>query len=169
LRRRNLDFCIISGDQEGPTRTLAESLGIDRYFANTLPENKAQLVEQLQSEGRAVCFVGDGINDSIALKKANVSVSLHGATTVAMDTAQIVLMDTTLKQLPLLFQLAEEMESNLKTTRNLAIVPNLGIWGGVFLFNLGILGATLIFEASLWAGIANAVRPLLKYKEENHE
>ena len=78
-------------------------------------------------------------------------------------------MDTTLKQLPLLFQLAEEMEGNLKTTRNLAIVPNLGIWGGVFLFNLGILGATLIFEASLWAGIANAVRPLLKYKEENHE
>ncbi|MGH9847640.1 MAG: HAD-IC family P-type ATPase, partial [Blastocatellia bacterium] len=48
LRRRNLDFCIISGDQEGPTRTLAESLGIDRYFANTLPENKARLVEQLQ-------------------------------------------------------------------------------------------------------------------------
>jgi len=167
LRRRNLAFYIISGDQEGPTRALAQTLGIDHYFANTLPENKAKLVEQLQQEGRSVCFVGDGINDSIALKKANVSVSLRGSTTVAMDTAQIVLMDTTLEQLPMLFKLAEEMAGNLKTTQTLAIVPGLGIWAGVFCFHLGILGAVLIFEASLWAGIANAVRPLLTYKEED--
>ncbi|MEZ4736034.1 MAG: HAD-IC family P-type ATPase [Caldilineaceae bacterium] len=106
LRRRNLDFYIISGDQEGPTQALAQKLGIDNYFANTLPENKAKLVAQLQEQGRAVCFVGDGINDSIALKKANVSVPLRGSTTVAMDTAQVVLMDTTLAQLPTLFALA---------------------------------------------------------------
>lgn len=167
LRQRNLDFYIISGDQEGPTRNLAQALGIDHYFANTLPENKAKLVEQLQQAGRAVCFVGDGINDSIALKKANVSVSLRGATTVAMDTAQVVLMDATLEQLPLLFQLADEMRQNLKTTQALAIVPNLGIWAGVFFFHLGILGAAAIFEVSLWAGIANAMRPLLTYQEHD--
>jgi len=167
LRQRNIDFYIISGDQEGPTRKLAQTLGIEHYFANTLPENKAQLVEQLQQEGRAVCFVGDGINDAIALKKANVSVSLRGSTTVAMDTAQIVLMDTTLEQLPLLFTLAEEMKANLKTTQLLAFVPTLGIWAGVFFFHLGILGAASIFEVSLWAGIGNALRPLLKYKDED--
>jgi len=169
LHQRNLACYIISGDQEGPTRSLAEALGIEHYFANTLPENKAELVEQLQQQGRAVCFVGDGINDSIALKKANVSVSLRGSTTVAMDTAQIVLMDTTLEQLPLLFKLANEMESNLKTTHTLAIVPGLGIWAGVFFLHLGILGATLIFEASLWVGIANAMRPLLAYRENKTE
>ncbi|MCB0069960.1 MAG: heavy metal translocating P-type ATPase [Caldilineaceae bacterium] len=167
LRQRNLDFYIISGDQEGPTQALAQKLGIDNYFANTLPENKAKLVEQLQQEGRAVCFVGDGINDSIALKKANVSISLRGSTTVAMDTAQIVLMDTTLEQLPLLFDLAHEMDSNLKLTHALAVIPGAGIWASVFLFHLGILGATLVFEASLWAGIANAMRPLLKYREND--
>lgn len=169
LRQRNLDFYIISGDQEGPTRKLAHTLGIDNYFANTLPENKARLVEQLQQEGRAVCFVGDGINDSIALKKANVSVSLRGSTTVAMDTAQVVLMDTTLEQLPLLFKLAEEMKGNLQTTHTLAIVPSLAIWTGVFFFHLGILGAAMLFEFSLWAGIANALRPLLAYKETEPE
>ncbi|MEZ4713377.1 MAG: heavy metal translocating P-type ATPase [Caldilineaceae bacterium] len=167
LHQRNLACYIISGDQEGPTRSLAKALGIEHYFANTLPENKAQLVEQLQQEGRAVCFVGDGINDSIALKKANVSVSLRGSTTVAMDTAQIVLMDTTLEQLPLLFKLANEMEQNLTTTHRLAIVPGLGIWAGVFFLHLGLLGATLIFEASLWVGIANAMRPLLTYQEND--
>lgn len=166
LRQYGIDFYIISGDQEGPTQALARTLGIDNYFANTLPENKAQLVEQLQQEGRAVCFIGDGINDSIALKKSNVSISLRGSTTIAMDTAQIVLMDSTLKQLPFIFQLARDMEKNLDTTYKLAVIPGLGIWAGVFFLNLGILGATLIFEGSLWVGMANAMRPLWKYKEE---
>ncbi len=165
LRRRGLDIYIISGDEEGPTRQLAETLGIDNYLANTLPENKAQEVERLQRSGRAVCFVGDGINDSIALKKANVSVSLSGATSVAMDTAQVVLMDSTLQQLPLLFQLAEEMDKNLKTSLALAIVPGLGIWMGVFFGGLGVLGASVIYEASTWVGIANALRPRFTYRQ----
>lgn len=169
LRRRNLTLYIISGDQEEPTRSLAQQLGIDHYFANTLPENKAQLVEQLQAEGRAVCFVGDGINDSIALKKANVSISLSGATSVATDTAQIVLMDATLQQLPLVFKLAQEMNANLRTSMILAIAPGLVIWGGVFFAHLGILGATALFEGSLWVGIANALRPLLRYKEREED
>lgn len=165
LRKRKLTLYIISGDQEAPTRALAEQLGIDYYFANTLPENKAQLVEQLQAEGRAVCFVGDGINDSIALKKANVSVSLSGATSVATDTAQIVLMDATLQQLPLVFKLAQEMDATLRTGTILAIAPGLAIWGGVFFAHLGILGAAALFEASLWVGIANALRPLRTYRQ----
>ena len=164
LRKRNLTLYIISGDQEAPTRALAQQLGIDHYFANTLPENKAKLVEQLQAEGRAVCFVGDGINDSIALKKANVSVSLSGATSVATDTAQIVLMDATLQQLPLIFTLAKELEANLRTGMILAIAPGIAIWGGVFFAHLGILGAAALFEGSLWLGIANALRPLRTYR-----
>ena len=83
LQQRGLETIIISGDHEAPTKQLATELGIDRYFSEVLPEDKAALVERLQEEGKSVCFVGDGINDSIALKKANVSVSLRGATTAA--------------------------------------------------------------------------------------
>lgn len=93
LRQRQLSMAIISGDHEVPTRNLAQDLGIDHYFAETLSENKADLIASLQAEGKLVCFVGDGIIDSIALKKANVSVSLCGASTIATDTASIVLMD----------------------------------------------------------------------------
>ena len=93
LRQRNISIVIISGDHEKPTQKLAEELGIDNYFAETLPENKASLIANLQEEGRKVCFVGDGINDGVALKKANVSISLRGASTVATDTAGIILMD----------------------------------------------------------------------------
>jgi heavy metal translocating P-type ATPase len=160
LRRRGLKLYIISGDQEEPTRRLAETLGIDDYHANTLPADKAALVEQLQRQGRSICFVGDGINDSIALKKANVSVSLTGATRVATDTAQVVLLDGTLRQLPGLFHLAAGMERNFQRGLAIATVPVLGIWGGVLFLHLGVLGAAALFELSLWAGIANALRPV---------
>jgi P-type E1-E2 ATPase len=72
-------MAIISGDHDAPTRRLAAQLGMDRYFAEVLPQHKGDYVQLLQKEGHRVCFVGDGINDSIALKKADVSISLRGA------------------------------------------------------------------------------------------
>ncbi len=62
----------------GPTKKLAQELGIDHYLAETLPEQKADLIDQLHREGKSVCYVGSCLNDSIALKKAKVSVSLRG-------------------------------------------------------------------------------------------
>ncbi len=93
LQERNISIYIISGDHKKPTKKLAEALGIEHYFAEVLPQDKASLLSQLQDEGKSVCFVGDGINDSIALKQANVSISLRGASTIATDTAGIILMD----------------------------------------------------------------------------
>jgi len=167
LHKRNISVYIISGDQEQPTRNLAEKLGIDHYFANTLPEDKAGHVERLHNEGRSVCFVGDGINDSIALKKAKVSISLRGATTVATDTAQIVLMDATLQQLPGLFALANEFNANMKFGFGVAIVPGFLIIGGVFLAHLGLIGSLIIYNASLLAGVGVAMQPLLTHKAEH--
>lgn len=75
LRKRGIKhLAIISGDHEAPTAKLARELGMDRYFAQVLPADKADYVERLQKEGCKVCFVGDGINDSIALKKDRKSV-----------------------------------------------------------------------------------------------
>lgn len=165
LHKRGKQVYIISGDQEQPTRNLAEKLGIDHYFANTLPEDKAGHVERLQAEGRNVCFVGDGINDSIALKKAQVSISLRGATSVATDTAQIVLMDTTLNQLPALFDLAGQFDRNMKAGFAVAMIPGFFIIGGVFLVNMGIIGSLVIYNASLIAGVGVAMLPLLQHKE----
>ena len=79
LRQRGLTLYIVSGDHDRATRHLAEELGIGDYFAETLPEDKADHISRLQSNNRRVCFVGDGINDAIALKTAHVSVSLKGA------------------------------------------------------------------------------------------
>lgn len=163
LHARGITLVIISGDQEGPTRQLAQTLGIDRYFANTLPENKATLVTQLQDEGRIVCFVGDGINDAIALKKAQVSVSLRGATTVATDTAQIVLMDQSLKHLPQLFDIADEFAANLQRGFVSAIVPGLINVGGILLFHWGLYVAMFISYSALLNNLGIAAWPAIKH------
>lgn len=161
LHARGLTLYILSGDQEEPTRRLAATLGIDHYQANTLPEQKANFIETLQKRGRAVCFVGDGINDGIALKKANVSISLRGATTVATDTAQIVLMDATLQQLPALFRLADAFDATMYRSKLWAVAPGVFSIAGVFFFHFGFLSAATIYVLSLLAGSANAMRPAL--------
>lgn len=166
LRGRGLSLAIISGDQEEPTRKLAEQLGIEQHFANTLPTHKAELVEELQRQGRVVCFIGDGINDSIALKKANVSISLRGATTVAIDTAQIVLTDQSLHQLTHLFDLVDEFDANLKANFVSAIVPSVINISGVFLFQWGILTALAITNLGLMTSLGIASLPLLRHKND---
>jgi Cu2+-exporting ATPase len=164
LRSRNLDLCIISGDQEEPTRRMAEELGITRYFANTLPEQKAGLVAKLQSEGHSVCFVGDGINDSISLKRANVSVSLRGASTAATDSAQIVLMGQGLGQLPFVFELADEFDTNMRAGFDVAVGQGIVVIGGALLGIVGIVGGTLIWTAGLAAGLGIAHIPLWRHR-----
>jgi len=109
-------LAIISGDNPQPTRKLAERLGMDRYFAEVLPQDKAKYVELLQKEGRTVCFIGDGVNDSIALKKANVSISLRGASSIATDTAQVVFMEDSLIKLLQLHDVSRELHRNINTS-----------------------------------------------------
>lgn len=160
LHQRGIELAMITGDQEAPAQALATTVGIDRVFANVLPEEKAQLVEALQNEGRSVMFVGDGINDSIALKRAHVSVSIMGATTVATDTAQIVLMDGTLAQLDTLFELSARYEKDLRAQYVLGVhVPIAGI-GGMVTLGWGIVQSYVIGYAVFLTAIGLAFRPI---------
>ncbi|MDM8562322.1 heavy metal translocating P-type ATPase, partial [Candidatus Marithioploca araucensis] len=169
LQQRGLALYIISGDQEGPTRKLANQLGIQNYFANTLPEKKAQLIEKLQQDGKNICFVGDGINDSIALTQADVSVSLSGASTIATDTAQIVLMDANLERLIDLLQITQALDENMKTNIIFSVIPGvLGI-GSVFLFHLGFMTSVVLSMLGLFTGVTNTMRPIRLFHHMNSE
>lgn len=151
---------IISGDQDAPTRKLAQELGIDHYFAQVLPEQKAELITQLQAEGKSVCYVGDGINDSIALQEADVSVSIRGASTVATDTAQIVLMGQTLNQLPYLFGMGKRFNGHMKMVVATVVTPSvISVIGTIMFFNLGLIQSFIFPQIGLVAGIVVAMRP----------
>ena len=166
LHARQIKTVIISGDHQKPTQYIADTLGIDRYFAEVLPQDKARLVEALQNEGRSVCFIGDGINDSIALKTANVGISMSGASTIATDTAGIVLMDGTLQQLIPLLKIAHQLDKNLTVSTAATIIPGLICIGGVFFFHLGLVGSIMIFNAGMLASVGNAFLPLAKHQSE---
>lgn len=161
LRQRGLRLCILSGDHEQPTRRLAQALGIEEYFAEVLPEDKARIIEHLQAEGRQVCFVGDGINDSIALKKAHVSISLSGASSIAVDAAAIVLMDGNLAKLPQLFAISQDFAGNLRNGFRISVASGALCIGGIFLFGWGLVASILIYNASRVVSVSNAMLPLL--------
>ena len=161
LRARGVShLAIISGDHEEPTRRLAQKLGMDRHFAEVLPQDKGRYVELLQKEGRTVCFVGDGINDSIALKKANVSISLRGASTLATDTAQIVFMEESLAKICALKDFSCGLETNVRRSWNLILIPNSICIAGVFLFGFNIWHSVVFNNASALMALANGLRPL---------
>lgn len=167
LRQRGVKSTyIISGDHEAPVRKLAADLGIDHYFAEVLPEGKANLIEQLQQEGKTVCYIGDGINDAIALKKAAVSISMQGASSVAVDTAQVVLMDQSLNKLGVLFDLAAEFRSNMTRTFGLVVAPHLLSLLGLLFFHFGLLPVIILCQLGLGIGVGNALLPRLQHSRQ---
>ena len=166
LRHQGLALYILSGDQDAPTAKLATELGMDGYFANTLPEQKAEQVKFLQAEGRKVCFIGDGINDAIALRQADVSLSLRGATTVATDAAQVVLMDDDLNQLRLLWELAEGFQHSLATNALRAQQLSLLAAFGVLTLPFGFWVVSVLGGVQIITGITMAKQPFLIAEEE---
>jgi P-type E1-E2 ATPase len=174
LRERGIKhIAIISGDHEAPTRKLAETLGMDRYFAQVLPADKADHVATLQKEGKKVCFVGDGINDSIALKKANVSISLRGASSIATDTAHIVFMEQGLSKLCDLRDIARDLDRNVKRSWAMILVHNITCIAGVFTMGFGIMASVITNNVSAIGALANGMLPLRKIAqieaEKKHE
>jgi Cu2+-exporting ATPase len=161
LRQRGIKhLAIISGDHEAPTRKLAEELGMDRYFAQVLPADKADYVEKLQQEGRKVCFVGDGINDSIALKQANVSISLRGATSIATDTAHIVFMEQGLGKLCELRDISRKLDKNIQRSWAMILVPNIACVAGVFTLGFGIGASVVANNVAAIGALVNGVWPM---------
>jgi Cu2+-exporting ATPase len=168
LKAQNISLYIISGDHEQPTRRLAKELGIEQYFAETLPDKKAELIAGLRANGKFVGYIGDGINDAIALKQANVSISLRGASTAATDTAQIILMDGDLNKLKSLFEISKSFEENMHTNYLTSMIPGVICLGGVFLFHMGLVGSLVVYFTSKMVGITNSMLPLVKYENNDN-
>jgi len=139
------EIYLISGDHEAATRALAERLGIPNYFAEVLPQDKAKYVQMLQGRGLKVAMVGDGINDSVALSKANYSISLRGAADIATDIADIVFVEGNLAKFDMLFQISDNLRKNVRRSFGLIVVPNTLCILGAFFGMVG-LGTSLVLN-----------------------
>lgn len=100
LQYRGIDVYMMSGDKEEAAKYWADKAGIKHYQSKVLPQDKENLVSKLQSEGKHVAMIGDGINDTQALAQADVSIAIGKGTDVAMDVAQVTLMGDDLRTIP---------------------------------------------------------------------
>lgn len=170
LRQSGIEcMAIVSGDHELPTKALAESLGMDNFFHDILPEEKAKIVENLQKKGKKVAVVGDGVNDTIAMEKADVSISLGGASTIATDVAKIVLMDASLMHFPYLLELSRKLDKNLSRSLVLNVIPNAVALYGVLFLHFGMLTTMLVSQSPLVLGTINALLPVDSKSEHSSD
>lgn len=156
---------IVSGDHKKPTQQLAEELEMDSYFHDVLPQEKAAIIKKMQKEGKTICFVGDGINDSIAIKQANVSISFSDASAITVDLAQIVLMDGNISHLPVLFEVAKNLSTDTK--RILALlggIATLSNVGAVFM-QMHVIGAVSLQVIEGTIGFGYTLRPLANHRQ----
>ena len=116
---------LLTGDHENAARTIAEKLHIGALRANCLPEDKLTAIGEYQAAGQPVCMMGDGVNDAPALKKADVGIAMGGVgSDIAVDAADIALVDDEVKELPHLIALSHRMMTTIKLNMSFSMALN---------------------------------------------
>lgn len=163
LKRMGITTHMLTGDVQRVANSIANNLGIDpkNVTAEAFPEKKVEVVKAVHDRGRTVAFCGDGINDSAALAYADVSVSFAGATDIARETADVVLMEDDLRGLIMAVKCARQAMDIIWQNTAIVAVPNLGaLLSGIF-FALDPILAVVINNGTAILAELNGLRPLM--------
>ncbi|MDP8943314.1 MAG: heavy metal translocating P-type ATPase, partial [Actinomycetota bacterium] len=157
-----MDIHLLTGDKARTAAAVGETLDISpgNTHAELFPEDKAAVVKDLHAAGKHVAFVGDGINDLPALAYADVSVSFGGASDVARDTADVVLMDGDLRGLPMAIGVARQAVALIRQNIGFVAGTNLGAMALAATRGLGPVAAAIIHNGSTVVAAVNGLRPL---------
>jgi Cu2+-exporting ATPase len=154
---------LLTGDNPTKANAVAQELSIPSEYvhAEAFPEQKATIIRQLHEAGKTVAFVGDGLNDSVALAYADVSISFANGSEVARETADVVLMNDNLNDLVEAIAIAKQTMHIIQQNTALVVVPNLVALGLASTVGLHPLMATVVHNGSAIAAGINGLRPLM--------
>jgi Cu2+-exporting ATPase len=166
LRELGIEVHLLTGDSRMRAQAVGEQLGIrpGHVHAEAFPEEKARIVRDLHRAGKTVGFVGDGLNDSVALAYADVSVSFEDGSHVARETADVVLMNNDLEALLEAIAIAQDTQRVISENTVLVVGPNLLALGLATTVGLNPLVATMIHNGSAIAAGLNSLRPLIQHQ-----
>lgn len=164
LKRQGIKHLVmLTGDNQATANAVAALLAIDEVHADLLPADKVDYVKQFQDQGRNVAFVGDGINDSPSLATANIGIAMGGGTDVAIETADVVLMQSSFTALTHAIGLARKTAANTKQNITIAILTVVFLLIGLVYGYIYMASGMFVHEASILVVIFNAMR-LIVYK-----
>ncbi|KJW13197.1 heavy metal translocating P-type ATPase [Levilactobacillus spicheri] len=164
LKRQGIKHLVmLTGDNQATADAVAASLAIDEVHADLLPADKVTYVKKFQDQGRNVAFVGDGINDSPSLATANIGIAMGGGTDVAIETADVVLMQSNFTALNHAVGLARKTSANTKQNITIAILTVAFLLIGLVYGYIYMASGMFVHEASILVVIFNAMR-LIGYK-----
>jgi len=152
LHAAGLELVMITGDSQATADVVARKLGIDRVVAEVLPEQKAEIVKQLQAEGRIVAMAGDGINDAPALAQAQVGIAMGTGTDVAMQSAGVTLVKGDLNGIIRARRLSQATMRNIRQNLFFAFVYNMlgvPVAAGLLYPFFGLLLSPIIAAAAM--------------------
>jgi Cu2+-exporting ATPase len=156
LQKNSIEVYMLTGDNEVTAKAIADSVGINHYKAGVLPEQKAIFIKELQTKGKVVAMVGDGINDSAALAQADVSIAMGKGSDIAMDVAKMTIISSDLKKIPEAIRLSKATVATIKQNLFWAFIYNLigipiaaGIFYPIngFLLNPMLAGAAMALSS----------------------
>ena len=114
LHKNNVKVVMLTGDKEETANYISNKLGIDKYYAEVLPQDKQSIIKEIQKDSKVVAMVGDGVNDAIALTEANVGIAIGSGTDIAIDSADIVLLHNDLYGVTNIVSLSKRIMKNIK-------------------------------------------------------
>ncbi len=152
LKDDNVEVIMMTGDNEHTAKAVAKELGIEKYFANCLPQDKLAEIKRLQAEGKIVAMTGDGINDAPALAQSNVGIAMGTGTDVAIESAEITLLKGDILGVAKAKILSEKLLKNIKENLFFAFIYNtlgIPIAAGLLYPIFGILMSPMIAAAAM--------------------
>lgn len=167
IQEKGIDVYMLTGDNVQTASVVAKEVGIENYYAEVMPDDKGRFVEELQQQGKIVAMVGDGINDAHALAQANVGISMGKGADIAMESSDITLMHSDLRQIAKVIAISRATIATIRQNLFLAFVYNIiaiPIAAGVLFPKFGFLLSPMIAGGAMSLSSVSVLMNSLRLK-----